>query len=76
MQTTYKNPLWKKGYGPVEYTTDAVPEEYRGYLIYKRNDPDTGIPVWDAVKDGACVKQMAGPNGAKRAVDELVGGAA
>lgn len=28
--------------------------------------------VWDVVKDGQCVTQMAGLNGAKQAIDELI----
>ena len=68
--TTYKNP-WHKPlnaiYGPVEYSTDAKPVLYRDYLIYERILGH----CWDVVKDGACVTQLAGPNGAKRAIDKL-----
>lgn len=67
---TYRNP-WHTGkeeYGPAFYTTDATPTEYRGYLIYQR----VRGSVWDVVKDGVCVTQMAGPNGAREAVDRLV----
>lgn len=66
----YRNP-WhrpsKPEYGPATFTTDAHPTEYRGYLIYHRVQN-----VWDVVKDGACVSQMAGPNGARTAIDRLV----
>lgn len=69
MITHYKNP-WHNPrlshYGPEFYTTDETPEEYRGYLIYNRTPC-----VWDVVKDGACVTQMAGPNGARQAIDKL-----
>jgi hypothetical protein len=71
----YQNPWHKPGkphYGPATYETDAVPEEYRGHLIFER------IPgrCWDVVKDGACLTQLAGPNGARRAVDALCEGRA
>lgn len=70
---TYKNPWHKPArgndYGPEYYVTDARPTEYRDHLIYQR------IPgaVWDVVKDGVCLTQMAGPNGAKQAVDQIIG---
>lgn len=68
----YANPWHKphgKGYGPDVYRTDAKPREYRGYLIFER------IPAvcWDVVKDGVCVTQRAGLNGAKRAIDAILG---
>ena len=70
--TTYKNP-WHKPlnpiYGPREYETNAKPSEYGGFLIYERI---SGI-CFDVVKDGACVTQLAGPNGARRAIDKLNG---
>lgn len=50
--STYKNPWHKPNnpilYGPEYYTTDAKPQDYKGYLIYERI---TGN-VWDVVKDG------------------------
>ncbi len=67
--TQYTNPWHKQGkpeYGPAVYETEAKPSEYRGYSIYERI---TGH-CWDVVKDGACVHQMAGPNGARRAIDQ------
>lgn len=66
---TYTNPWHAKGYGPVLFETTARPTSYRGYLIYQR----IAGHVWDIVRDGACVTQMAGPNGARRAVDQLIG---
>jgi hypothetical protein len=69
--TEYKNP-WHKPlnaiYGPAKYLTETIPQEYRGYLIYER------IPgnCWDVVKNGECITQLAGPNGAKRAIDNLL----
>lgn len=53
--------------GPENYSTDAKPVLYRDYLIYQR----IAGHVWDVVKDGACITQLAGLNGAKRAIDEL-----
>lgn len=62
--TSYRNPWHKPGkpeYGPEQYRTDAQPEECCGYLIYHR------LPlVWDVVKDGVCISQRAGINGARR----------
>jgi hypothetical protein len=59
--------------GPAFYTTDAVPEEYKGYLIYNRINSVSGIEsgacVYDIVKDDVCVGQYAGPDGARRAID-------
>ncbi len=66
---TYRNPWHKPGkpeYGPPSYATHVAPEEYKGYLIYHRISC-----VFDVVKDGVCVTQRAGPNGARRAIDEL-----
>jgi hypothetical protein len=67
MAATYANPWHKPGkpeYGPAAYVTDATPTEYGGHLIYRRL-PD----CYDVVKGGVCVTQMAGPNGARRAID-------
>lgn len=69
----YKNPWHRPGrpeYGPPAYQTDATPEEYRGFLIYNR------IPrhCWDVVRGGECITQRAGPNGARRAIDEMIEG--
>lgn len=71
-ETTYKNP-WHdpkdSSYGPAFYKTDAEPVEYGGYLIYQRWD--RYADVYDVVKDEVCVTQMAGPNGARQAIDKL-----
>jgi len=77
----YKNP-WSKASqwgvvtcGPEFYETTAVPVEYRGYLIYERMETQTfGYTVFDVVKDGVCITQMNGYNGAKSAIDEILGG--
>lgn len=69
MGTSYKNPWHNPSnsmYGPERYYTHAEPKEYKGFLIYERI---TGS-CWDVVKDGACVTQRAGPNGARRSIDE------
>jgi len=68
-KATYKNPWHKRDkpeYGPVMYETDETPVEYKGYLIYERV---IGL-VWDIVKDGVCVMQMAGPRGARDFIDK------
>jgi hypothetical protein len=66
----YGNP-WhrpeKPEYGPMFYETDVEPELYRGYAIYRRL-----TCCWDVVKDGVCVTQLAGPNGARRAIDARI----
>lgn len=67
MSATYANPWHKPGkpeYGPATYATDATPTEYGGHLIYRRL-PD----CYDVVKNGVCVTQMAGPNGARGAIN-------
>lgn len=64
----YRNPCWKpngRGYGPEFYETEAKPVEHAGHLIYERIEGH----VWDVVRDGVCVTQMAGLNGAKRAAE-------
>ena len=69
MITTYRNP-WHhpstREYGPGFYTTSAKPVEYRGYQIFHRLS-------FDVVKDGCCVGQYHGINGAKQFVDKLHG---
>ena len=68
--TEYRNPWHKPGkpeYGPVMFRTDARPKVYGDYLIYERIHGT----VWDVVKGGECITQRAGPNGARRFIDEL-----
>lgn len=72
--TNYINPLHHHGnsmYGPNQYSTDAKPKSYKGYLIYERIE---GV-CFDVVLNGTCVTQRAGINGARRAIDELTHGA-
>jgi hypothetical protein len=68
-EARYKNP-WHKAnttdYGPEYYTTTVKPIEHAGHLIYQRIEGH----VWDVVKDGVCINQMAGPNGAKQAAEQ------
>lgn len=81
MKTLYKNPWHKTQYnknvhGPAFYETDTTPKEYKGYLIYHRIDYgmpiNSGANVFDIVKDGVCVGQYAGPNGARAKIDSLI----
>lgn len=66
----YMNPWFRSGkpeYGPAFYETSESPIEYRGVLIVER------VPnVWDVVVDDVCVTQRAGPDGAKRFVDQEI----
>jgi hypothetical protein len=67
---TYSNPWhkrYKEEYGPEYYETKVNPIEYKGHLIFQRIEGR----VWDVVKNGKCVTQRAGLNGAKRAIDLL-----
>jgi hypothetical protein len=76
--TRYRNP-WhnprKPHYGPEFYETDAKPVEHAGCLIYHRINSTqpiaSGAHVFDVVKGGVCVHQMAGPNGARRAAESI-----
>jgi hypothetical protein len=71
-RTTYTNQWHKPNqpeYGPAVYETDAPAEEYREFEIYNRQ-----AAVWDVVKDGVCVSQCAGINGAKRQIDNYLDG--
>lgn len=48
------------------FDTDAKPVYYKGYNIFRR------LPeCYDIVKDGVCIHQRAGLNGAKRTIDRL-----
>ncbi len=67
----YRNP-WHRPeaptlYGPAMYSTTAKPVQHAGHSIFER------IPgcVWDVVRDGVCVTQRAGLNGAKRAAEQV-----
>lgn len=75
MTAEYRNP-WHNPrdpkYGPAVYRTDAKPVAYRGYLIHHRiKSSSPGGDVYDIVKDGVCVNQYAGINGAKGYIDTL-----
>lgn len=58
------------------YCTEVEPAEYKGYLIYNRVDGYgvRGRGVWDVVRNGVCVSQRAGPNGARQFIDSLAEG--
>jgi hypothetical protein len=50
-----------------EFKTRVKPVQHRGFKIYQR------IPnSFEVVKDGVCVAQRAGLEGAKRAIDNLL----
>ena len=73
----YKNPWYKakerNPYSPEYFrynsgSGDGI-EEYKGFTIYARWD--RFALCYDIVKDDICISQMAGPNGARRKIDEL-----
>lgn len=65
---TYRNPWHRPAkIGPASYTTEATPIEHGGYLIFER----VAGHVWDVVKDGVCITQRAGLNGAKTAIEDM-----
>lgn len=74
--TTYKNP-WQKNnrFMEPEYTTDATPTDYKGYLIYHRiksgQPTSLGKDCFDIVQDDVCIGQCAGLSGAHRFIDSL-----
>lgn len=75
-EVEYKNPWWDKNKdAPRSFKTNVKPEEYKGFHIYHRikdeSDPTfkLGKNVFDIVYQGKLVSQMAGPNGAKKAID-------
>jgi hypothetical protein len=82
VKTTYRNSFYKPdgvdgagrpcAYGPKFYETESVPVEHAGLLIYQRQE--FGYPVFDVVKDGVCLSQMAGLGGAKWAAETLAQG--
>ena len=73
----YKNSFYKAGennpYSPEYFiynpdTGNGI-KEYKGFTVYARWD--RFALCYDIVKDGVCVSQYAGPNGARRKIDEL-----
>ena len=81
MSHTYTNPWHKPSkpqYGPAEYRCEFDPAEYRGYLIFHRINSTgsikSGSHVFDIVRDGVCLSQMAGPNGARSKIDQIIEG--
>lgn len=71
MSATYKNPWHRRVGGPEYYESKAEPIEYRGHLIYLRTE--FGYDIWDVVRDGVCITQLAALNGARKAIDKLHG---
>ncbi len=70
----YKNP-WhdpRNNDSPAFYSTNHEPEIYKGYQIFNRIPGEIGRGIWDIVKDDVCISQYAGPNGARKAIDEIV----
>lgn len=68
-QAQYKNPWYiVGGLDPKVYQTEVKPIQYRGFFIYQRIK---GI-CFDVVKDGVCVAQHAGINGAKARIDTIL----
>lgn len=55
------------GFG-YNYKCSNLPEKYKGFLIFKRWDQFDW--VWDIVSFGECLTMRAGPNGARKWVDE------
>ena len=73
--TTYRNP-WFDPNNPCscsQFETDAIPTEYKGFLIYHRIDShlpiESGAHVFDIVRFGVAVGQAAGFNGARAFID-------
>jgi len=70
----YRNP-WHKphndAYGPAFYQTDAKPIAHAGHLLYQRIPGPVGRCCWDVVKDGVCIAQRAGRDGAMRAAETM-----
>ena len=77
IKVRYKNP-WAslsdknsgKGYFEYNESMYGPPKEYKGYLIYHRiRSTSKGGDCYDVVKAGVCLTQLAGPNGARKAID-------
>jgi len=68
----YKNP-WHNPHDRMSkeyFETNVRPAKYKGYLIYHRIRSNAkGGDCYDVVRDGVCLIQMAGPNGARMAID-------
>lgn len=60
---TYINP-WAKDYEPKEYTRNATPIDYNGCQIVKVHQFQ-----YDVVKNGVCIGQRCGMEGAKMCAD-------
>jgi hypothetical protein len=68
----YRNSFYQGVHGsdPEFYQTDVTPIEHAGCLIYQRIK---GV-CWDTVKDGVCIAQRGGIEGAKLAAERVAAG--
>lgn len=75
MATTaqYVNGFWApQGLDPKVYSTDAQPEDYRGFTIYNRiKSTNPSARCFDVVKDGVCIGQYAGRSGAQGLINTI-----
>lgn len=59
------------------FITDVKPSKYKNCLIYHRinafSPVENGAHVFDVVLNGKCIGQYAGPNGARKFIDNLKG---
>lgn len=74
MRYEYKNSWYETlgrknlSHDPPVYSTNVTPTEYKGYLIFERI-PKT---CFDVVKEGVCISQCMGLNGAKRRIEQFL----
>lgn len=65
---TYTNPFHRDRYqnSQAVISTNVEPSAYKGFLVFKHSPQH-----FDIVKDGVLVAQMAGPSGARKAIDKM-----
>jgi hypothetical protein len=63
---TYRNP-WAAPHEPQEYRRDVEPIEYEGCLIFRVTKAQ-----FDVVKNGVCIAQRGGLDGAKLASEVVM----
>lgn len=69
-KNAFYNPLYQGS--ALVIVTNSEPVHYRGYLIYHRIKGTTKSGnVFDVVKDGVCIGNYAGINGAKAFIDDV-----
>lgn len=66
MTHTYRNP-WAAPHEPQEYRRDVEPIEYEGCLIFRVTKAQ-----FDVVKNGVCIAQRGGLDGAKLASEVVM----